>query len=111
MKIPEREELKAFEASVSDTLVTFTHDHAPVLRKMFAESLDADLVYITYCAFFGHTVDVIYRVMGRERVLEMVTQVMDRIDTVNATVVEGAKRGLALDPYEVASAVVNNEAS
>lgn len=111
MKIPERADLRAFETSVSDTIVSFSHEHAPLLRKLFVDTPEADLVYIAYCAFLGHTVDLVYRVAGRDHALAMVTNVMDQLDAVRATVAEGAKQGLSLDPYAVASTMVQSESS
>lgn len=111
MNLPGVEDLKAYEASIADAIRTFAHDNGPEIRRLFDVSPEGDVLYVAYCSLFGHTLDVIFRTIGREKVLDMARKVMDNVETVNATLAEGAKRGLALDPYAVAADVVTSEPS
>lgn len=94
---------------LGDTIRTAAVEHGPLIRKVTGVGLEHDLSLIIYSSFFGHTLEMMARALGREKVLEVVERVLGQVEAIHETVREASAVGIALDPYAVTAALQPGE--
>lgn len=103
--------LQRFEEMLSDTIRTAAFAHGPLIRKVTGVGPEQDLGLIIYCSFFGHTLELMVRTLGREKVLEVVERVLGQVEAINQTVDAASEAGVTLNLYAVAAALQPGESS
>lgn len=94
---------------LGDTIRSAALEHGPLIRKVTGVGPEYDLSLIIYSSFFGHTLEVMARALGREKVLEVVERVFGLVEAINKTVREASALGVTLDPYAVTAALEPGE--
>lgn len=101
--------LQRFEQMLGDTIRSAALEHAPLIRKVTGVGPEYDLSLVIYGSFFGHTLEMMARALGREKVLEVVERVLGQVEAIHETVREAATVGVTLDPYAVTAALEPGE--
>lgn len=93
--------LREYEAMISSTIQKAAVEHEALIRKAMALSGNQNLIVVTYSSFFGHTLEFLSRIVGKEKALAMARQLLEEIETAHAVVEASKEQGVTLDPIAV----------
>jgi hypothetical protein len=86
------DDARRLEEMLDDTIRSFATEHGPFLRALFELPSDSVPLGITYCAFLGKTLERLGPIMGRVAIETLVSNALDKLETVTAAV-EAAGNG------------------
>lgn len=97
----DRQVADKLETLLTDAMLSFAHEHGPLLRSAMELDETANISNLVVMSFLGASLERLYASIGRDASEKVIRSLFDRFETVLSTVEEARKNGVALDPRDV----------